>query len=136
MQTETGEKELEERYKMVYYRLLNKNGQYIKYAYFPEKNLEREAGIIVVDIAKGEINIERLAAEDFIITHSVEEQNSMRDSINSLHKEEGLPPLTEEEWPSSTSELKYAAYGSHAINNIIKKMDTDEIPTEGMEMWY
>jgi hypothetical protein len=53
-----------------------------------------------------------------------------------MRKEEGRPELTEEEWPSATSEMRYALYGSHAIHNLVEKINADEIPNEGMEVWY
>lgn len=121
---------------MVYYRLKEKNERYIRYEYYPEKHLDSNPGIIVVDITDETIDIERLADEDFIITHSVQEQNELRDSVNATRKEKGRPELTEEEWPSATSEMQYASYGSHAMHNLMEKINADEIPTEGMEMWY
>lgn len=121
---------------MVYYRLKEKTEQYIRYEYFPEKHLENEPGIIVVDIVGETIDIEKMAAEDFIIRHSVEEQNELRNSVNAMRIEEGQPELTEEEWPSATTEMKYAAYGSHAISNLLKKLNADMTPDEGVEMWY
>lgn len=77
-----------------------------------------------------------MADEDYIITHSVQEQNELRNSVNAMRKEEGRPELTEEEWPSATSEMKYASYGSHAMHNITEKIDVDENPNEDMKMWY
>lgn len=53
-----------------------------------------------------------------------------------MRKEEGRPELTEEEWPSATSEMKYASYGSHAMHNLTEKIDVDENPNEDMKMWY
>lgn len=121
---------------MVYYRLKEKTEQSIRYEYFPEKHMESEPGIIVVDIAGETIDIETMAAEDFVIRHSVEEQNELRNSVNAMRIEEGQPGLTEEDWPSATTEMKYAAYGSHAISNLLKKLNADMIPDEGVEMWY
>ena len=121
---------------MVYYRLKEKTEQYIRYEYFPEKHLENEPGIIVVDIVGETIDIEKMAADDFIIRHSVEEQNELRNSVNAMRIEEGQPELTEAEWPSATTEMKYAAYGSHAISNLLKKLNAEIIPDEGVEMWY
>ena len=40
------------------------------------------------------------------------------------------------EWPTATSEMKYATYGSHAIHDIIKKYDENDIPNEGTVLWY
>ena len=121
---------------MVYYRLKEKTEQYLRYEYFLEKHMECEPGIIIVDTIGETIDIEKMAVEDFIIRQSVEEQNEFRDSVNEMRKEEGRPELTEEEWPTATSEIKYAAYGRHAISNILKKLNADTIPDEGSVMWY
>lgn len=121
---------------MVYYRLKEKTEQFIRYEYFPKKHMESEPGIIVIDTDAETIDIEIMAADDFIINHSFEEQNELRNSVNAMRKEDGQPELTEEEWPTATSEMKYAAYGSHAIHNLIKKYDENEVPNEGMVMWY
>lgn len=121
---------------MVYYRLKEKTEQYIRYEYFPEKHMESEPGIIVIDTDAETIDIEIMAADDSLIKHSMEEQNELRNSVNAMRKEDGQPELTEEEWPTATSEMKYATYGSHAIHDIIKKYDENDVPNEGTVMWY
>ena len=40
------------------------------------------------------------------------------------------------ELPRATSKMKYATYGSHAIHDIIKKYDENDVPNEGTVMWY
>jgi hypothetical protein len=121
---------------MVYYRLKEKDERCIRYEYFPEKHMECAPGIIIVDTGGNTIEIEKLADEDFAVAHSVQEQNELRDSVNAVRMEDGQPALTEEEWPSATAEMQYAAYGSHAIHDLLKKLNAGEIPNEGMEMWY
>lgn len=121
---------------MVYYRMIERTDHYIRYEYFPEKHMESKPGIIVVDTVGSTADIEKMAAEDFVISHSIEEQNELRNSVNAMRIEEGQPELTEEKWPSATTEIKYAAYGSHAISNLLKKLNADITPDEGAEMWY
>ena len=121
---------------MVYYRLKEKDERYIRYEYFPEQHMEREPGIIVVDIETETIDIERLAEDDFIRRHSSKGQNELRDSVNKMRRERGEPELTEADWPTAASELQYTFYGSHAVLSLVEKINTGVIPDDGMAMWY
>ena len=42
----------------------------------------------------------------------------MRDSVNEMRKEEGQPPLSEDEWPSATTEFTTTFFADHAIRKI------------------
>ena len=56
--------------------------------------------------------------------------------IFETRKEEGLPLLTEEEWPSATTALTKTFFADHAISKIIESYNSGEILKEGMSAWY
>ena len=60
----------------------------------------------------------------------------MRDSVNEMRKEEGQPPLSEDEWPSATTEFTTTFFADHAISKIIESYNSGEILKEGMSAWY
>ena len=74
--------------------------------------------------------------DDFSHIVTVDEQNELRNSINETRKEEGLPLLTEEEWPSATTALTKTFFADHAISKIIESYNSGEILKEGMSAWY
>ena len=51
-------------------------------------------------------------------------------------KEEGLPLLTEEEWPSATTALTKTFFADHAISKIIESYNSGKILKEGLSAWY
>ena len=65
-----------------------------------------------------------------------EKLNSMRDSINEMRKENGEPPLSEEELPTATEDSKYYQYASHAIRKINEAYEGGCVLEEGMVAWY
>ena len=65
-----------------------------------------------------------------------DEMYGLRNSINETRKEEGLPLLTEEEWPSATTALTKTFFADHAISKIIESYNSGEILKEGMSAWY
>lgn len=122
---------------MVYYCLREQNGPYAKYEYYPENHLESAPGIIDVNLSEESISVTLLAEEDFWVTHSIEDQNSLRESVNRDRVEAGEPELTEEEWPVATEAMRYTSYGSKAISHICRKYDEDgKLPQAGYMCWY
>ena len=89
---------------MVTFRLIEETGQYLTYWYFPNGNEDEMYGIILIDKLNETVEIQKMAHDDFSHIVTVDEQNELRNSINETRKEEGLPLLTEEEWPSATME--------------------------------
>ena len=121
---------------MVKFILKEKIGTTFTYEYFPEDDTSKEAGIIVVDVSAGSVNIEKVAEKDFECFTSVEELNEMRDAINEMRKENGKPPLTEEECSSTPEDSAWYFYADHAINKLCDLFNNGEEPTEGVSMWY
>ena len=64
------------------------------------------------------------------------EESYLQTFSHSLRKEEGLPLLTEEEWPSATTALTKTFFADHAISKIIESYNSGEILKEGMSAWY
>lgn len=121
---------------MVTYELLEKIDNKIIYAYYPENDRNSDPGIIAVYPAQQKIVVEKAAERDSIHVATVEGMNSLRDAIDASRKEEGLPELTEEELPRPTHDEEYYYYASHAISNIRKKLNSGQIPNDGMLAWY
>jgi len=121
---------------MVTFRLIEENEQYLVYWYFPDGHENDEQGIILLDKLNETIEIQKIATNDFSHIVTVEEQNELRDSVNDMRKEEGLPLLTEEEWPSATTEFTKTFFADHAINKILESYNSGNILREGMSAWY
>ena len=83
---------------MVTFRLIEETDQYLTYWYFPNGNEDEMYGIILIDKLNETVEIQKMAHDDFSHIVTVDEQNELRNSINEMRKEEGLPLLTEEEW--------------------------------------
>ena len=90
---------------MVTFRLIEETDQYLIYWYFPNGNEDEMYGIILIDKLNETVEIQKMAHDDFSHIVTVDEQNELRNSVNDMRKEEGLPLLTEEEWPSATTEF-------------------------------
>lgn len=121
---------------MVKFRLKEKNNNKYTYEYFPEGDLKKETGIIIVDTVAESVWIEKVAEKDFECYTTAEELNDMRDSINKMRAEDGEPPLTEEELPTATKNEKWFYYADKAINRLCDLFNNGEEPTEGFVAWY
>lgn len=91
---------------------------------------------IILNLEENDICISQLAPTDRIREISVEELNSLRDSINCLREMEGEPMLTEDEWPSAVEPEVYALYGSHAMKRIKNTFKKGELLEQGIVAWY
>lgn len=120
---------------MVTFELIEKDDNCIVYNYWPENDRTKKPGKVIIDRIAEEVDLE-LAEADFWCSSSVEEQNSMRDSMNRMRIEAGKPELTEEEWPTATEEMQWTFYGSYAIRKIIKSYNAETILEHGMAAWY
>ena len=121
---------------MVTFRLIEETDQYLTYWYFPNGNEDEMYGIILIDKLNETVEIQKMAHDDFSHIVTVDEQNELRNSINEMRKEEGLPLLTEEEWPSASTAFKKTFFADHAISKIIESYNSGEILKEGMSAWY
>ena len=105
---------------MVTFRLVEETEQYLIYWYFPDGHEDEMHGIILIDKLNGTVEIPKMAHNDFSHIVTVAEQNELRDSVNDMRREEGLSLLTEEEWPSATTEFTKTFFADHAISKIIE----------------
>ena len=90
---------------MVTFRLMEETDQYLIYWYFPNGDEDEMHGIILIDKSNETVEIQKMAHDDFSHIVTVAEQNELRNSVNDMRREEELPLLTEEEWPSATTEF-------------------------------
>jgi len=121
---------------MVAFKLVYQDKNIIRYEYYLENDKMGIAGVILLDIDKKIIEVLKPAEEDNMITIKAEELNSIRVSIDEMRKENGESPLTEEELPIAVEDSHYYLYASHAIKEIKKSLDRDEILQNGVVMWY
>ena len=120
---------------MVSFEMIKKTERLAIYRYYPENNKSTH-GIIILNLEENDICISQLAPTDRIREISVDELNSLRDSINCLREMEGEPMLTEDEWPSATEAEVYAFYGSHAMKRIKNAFEGGELLERGIVAWY
>ncbi len=106
------------------------------YRYYPENHTDNPFGVIVVCLENGDVTIDRVAEEDFICRTSADDLNSMRDAINEMRKENGEPPLTEEELPTATEGEEWYYYADHVIRRIREELENGNIPERGTVAWY
>ena len=121
---------------MVTFKLIEENEQYLIYWYFPNGQEDSGYGIILLNKLSGTIEIQKMAANDFSHIVTISEQNEMRDSVNEMRKEEGRPPLSEDEWPSATTEFTTTLFADHAIRKITEGYNSGNILREGKAAWY
>ena len=121
---------------MVTFRLVEETKQYLIYWYFPDGHENEMHGIILINKLNGAVTVQKMAHDDFSHIVTVDEQNELRTSVNDMRREEGLPLLTEEEWPSATTEFTKTFFADHAISKIIEGYNSGEIVKEGMSVWY
>ena len=119
---------------MVTFQLVSEDDQFIIYWYFPEGG--EDHGVITVDKEMQTAEIASLAPKDFSRTISVDELNSLRDSVNSMRVSEGMPELTEEEWPSATESAVSTFYADHVINRLSEAFNAGEKLEYGTVAFY
>lgn len=77
------------------------------------------------------------ATKDFSSQVSVKELVDVHNSINKLRVEEGLPELTEKEYPTPTEGFITYFYADHAMTNIMKTYRNEGIlMKKGISIWY
>ena len=121
---------------MVTFVIESNNATKVVYKYFPENHTDSSPGIISVQLENGDISINTVAEKDFICRTSADELNLMHDAINEMRKENGEPPLTEEELPTATESDEWYYYADHVICRIRDEMRNGNIPKSGTIAWY
>lgn len=121
---------------MVTFKLIEETETTLIYWYFPNGDETAGHGIIIIEKQKNEIKIEKLAENDFSRVVTVEEQNAIRNSINTIRAENHFPPLTEEEWPSATCEFISTFFADHAVHEISTSYNRGEVLPKGTVSWY
>lgn len=124
---------------MVTFKLVQECENFAIYHYWAENYEEKnpsEYGILAFDKDNMSYTIIELAPHDFQHIVSIEEQLEMRESAKRGRINEGLPPLTEEEWPMPKSELHFTFYADHAYQTIKKNFKNGELPKYGKNFWY
>lgn len=120
---------------MVTFKLIEEGKRYIIYWYYPEGNVKKDYGIIIIDKELELIEVLKLAEDDFSNKVSVEEQNELRESVNSMRQQENVEDLTQEEWPIATKALVRTFFADHAISKISKSYNKGIILKEGNVVW-
>lgn len=106
---------------MVTFERIESDGIRIKYRYYPENRRSAKPGLIIVDRETKTINVADPAEEDIYVVQTADQQNAARDTINQERVNQGLEPLTEEEWPLATRDIACYVYAAHAIKELSKK---------------
>ena len=117
---------------MVTFRLIEEDAQRIVYWYFPEGKEENGHGVIIVDKMQERIDITEVAPDDFERDISPEELNELAETINQMKREVGESDFVE----LSTEPEHSIYYGDHAVREIIKRLQKNEVPQKGMKKWY
>ena len=122
---------------MVIFVLLSEKATEVKYEYYPEGKKNNKPGTIIIDTKKMEIKEIIPAENDFYIKHTASDINELRDNANHMRLEEGLPEITEEEWPSAKEDVEYFKYAQHAIDKIDEMYEAEgKFPLDGIVAWY
>ena len=120
---------------MVKYNLLKIENDVYIYEYFPEGNKNKKGGVIELDINSKTIKIKTIAEEDSLRIITAKELNEQRESVNRWRKEDGMPLLTEEEWPIATEDEEWYYYGSHVVSVIWKDFENGTLQEQGQVAW-
>lgn len=117
---------------MVTFILVEEDEEKLVFWYYPEARKDKEPGVIVVDRKKEQIEITKVAEEDWEREISAEELNEMSAAINEMARERGEADFVEFVRESEHS----VYYGDHAVREIIEHLQKGEVPKRGMQMWY
>lgn len=120
---------------MVTFKLVEKSEKQLVYHYFPEGKENDKFGIISLDISNGSFNIVKIAKDDFKITHTKEELNELKNSINEMRKKRGEAELTEE-LPTATEDVSCLCYANCVITELRKSQKNEETKETGSVVWY
>ena len=121
---------------MVTFELKGMTSDKVVYKYFPENHRESAFGVFSISLVNGDVELEVAAEMDYLRRTSAKKLNEMRDAINEMRKENGEPPLTEEELPIATEDEEWYQYADHAIRRIKKAMEEGNILEKDTVAWY
>lgn len=121
---------------MVTFVVDSKDSTKAVYRYYPENHINSPFGIISIHLNNGDVSIDRVAEDDFLCRTSANELNSMHEAINGIRRENGVPPLTEDELPSATEGDEWYYYADHVIRRIREALENGDIPEKGTVAWY
>lgn len=113
---------------MVEFFLLNKLKNTAVYEYYPEKDRNKQGGVIYLDIVSGDITLEKIAEIDWEYTVTADMIEEMKKAINQngLFFEAGELPEEEHIY----------CYASHVINKIEELFKKGIVPERGTVIWY
>lgn len=117
---------------MVTFRLKEQDEEKLIYWYYPEGNETRAPGIIKADLLKKEIEIVKLAEDDWERDVPPEELNELAIAINNMKREAGKTDFVE----MVTEPEHCIKYGDHAVREIANRIINGDIPEHGMQAWY
>ena len=117
---------------MVSYRLIEQTEEKLVYRYYPNGVEDKGHGVITVDRVAGRIDVTRLAPEDRLFEHSVEDQLITRQTACDLRVEAGFEPYSEEDWPIPTAVRYTTEFADQAVRHIMGEYNVGKIPREGM----
>ena len=121
---------------MVTFLLISEDIDYATYHYFPEGRENDGYGIITLFKNPPNIEITKLASDDWQSHVSADEDLKLRNAVNELRIENEEPLLTEEEWPSQGVQYVVTFYADHAMSRIWKEYKHGKVIKEGMAAWY
>ncbi|MBQ1462106.1 MAG: hypothetical protein II089_02200 [Selenomonas sp.] len=129
-----------EKSNMVTFKLMEIDGNIAIYHYWVENNEQEKPndyGVLAFDKVTLNSEIRNLAPDDSWNTISIEERLELREWENEQRKEQGKPPLTEEEWPVPKRPLKVAFSGQMAYVEIKREFkNKGALPEDGRNYWY
>lgn len=121
---------------MVIFELTQHSDNFITYEYYPEGDKSKKPGTIELDTRSGDIHVLIPAEMERILSVSASQMNLLRDAMNEMQKEQGLPELTEDELPSASVDEEYYLYADHTIQKIAEAYNHGTILEKGTSMWY
>ncbi|WP_407386491.1 hypothetical protein [Ruminococcus sp.] len=117
---------------MVTFQLIESKGSVGTYLYYPEGDLSKNPGTLVVDFEKQSGEIIALAESEIIQKHSADSMNRMADVINEMKSQNGETDFIEH----VTEDEEEAVYAGFALRQILRSYQNREIPQNGKNMWY
>ena len=121
---------------MVSFVIDSKDSTKVVYRYYPENNIDSPFGIISAQLINGNVSIDKVAEEDFLCRTSADDLYSIRDAINEMRRENGEPPLTEDDLPTVTEGDEWYYYADHVIQRIRGELENGDVPEKGTLAWY
>ena len=113
---------------MVEFFLLKKLNNIAVYEYYPEKDRNKQGGVIYLDIVSGDLTLEKVAEIDWEFTVTADMLEEMKKAINQNGLFFEADELLEEE--------HVYCYASHVINKIEELFEKGIVSKGGTVVWY